>query len=150
MPLAYEGQFPGGLAHIQALVQHGALTLTSEGTTVEALIEQGIEALTHPGILNFELQWGEYYRVTVSEQGIAFIVDSAPHRWQLRLRPIITRLNSEIIKVLGTPEVKAKLASMGVDIDTSTPEEFGAFIETEMKKWARVIKEGNIRVEMER
>ncbi len=65
-------------------------------------------------------------------------------------RPIITRLNSEIIKVLGTPEVKAKLASMGVDIDTSTPEEFGAFIETEMKKWARVIKEGNIRVEMER
>ena len=92
VPLAYEGQFPGGLAHIQALVQHGALTLTSEGTTVEALIEQGIEALTHPGILNFELQWGEYYRVTVSEQGIAFIVDSAPHRWQLRLRPIITRL----------------------------------------------------------
>jgi acyl-CoA synthetase (AMP-forming)/AMP-acid ligase II len=56
----------------------------------------------------------------------------------------------EIIKVLGTPEVKTKLASMGVDIDTSTPEEFGAFIETEMKKWARVIKEGNIRVEMER
>ena len=39
---------------------------------------------------------------------------------------------------------------MGVGIEASTPEEFGAFIDVEMKKWARDIKEGNIKVEMER
>lgn len=65
-------------------------------------------------------------------------------------KPIVTRLNAEVVKALTSSDVVAKLTSMGVDIDTSTPEEFAAFIDTEIKKWARVIKEGNIKVEMER
>jgi tripartite-type tricarboxylate transporter receptor subunit TctC len=65
-------------------------------------------------------------------------------------RPIVTRLNAEVVKALTLPDVVTKLTGMGVDIDTSTPEEFGAFIDAEIRKWARVIKEGNIKVEMER
>ncbi len=62
-------------------------------------------------------------------------------------KPIIAQLNREIIKVLGTSEVKAKLVEMGVDVDTSTPEEFDAFIDSEIKKWARIIKEGKIKLD---
>lgn len=65
-------------------------------------------------------------------------------------RPFITRFNSEIAKALNAPEIRTKLVSMGVEIETSTPEEFGAFIEAEIRKWARVIKESGIKVEMER
>lgn len=65
-------------------------------------------------------------------------------------KPIVTRLNAEVVKALSSPEVVTKLAGMGVDIDTSTPEEFGVFIDAEIRKWARVIKEGNIKVEMGR
>ena len=65
-------------------------------------------------------------------------------------KPIVTRLNTEIVKALNAPEIKTKLVSMGVEIESSTPEEFGAFIEAEIRKWARVIKESGIKVEMER
>ena len=65
-------------------------------------------------------------------------------------KPIVAKLNGEVVKALKVPEVVTKLTAMGVDIESSTPEEFGAFIDAEMKKWARVIKEGNIKVEMER
>jgi tripartite-type tricarboxylate transporter receptor subunit TctC len=63
-------------------------------------------------------------------------------------RPIVTRLNQEVVKALKSPEVVTKLTGMGVDIETSTPEEFTAFINAEIAKWAKVIKEGNIKVEM--
>jgi tripartite-type tricarboxylate transporter receptor subunit TctC len=61
-------------------------------------------------------------------------------------KPIIARLNGEIIKVLRAPEVKAKLVKLGVDIDTNTPEEFGAFIDSEIKQWARVIRDSSVKV----
>ncbi|MBI4192874.1 MAG: tripartite tricarboxylate transporter substrate binding protein [Betaproteobacteria bacterium] len=64
--------------------------------------------------------------------------------------PIITRLNTEIAKALNTPEVRTKLVGMGVDIETSTPGEFGVFVEAEIRKWARVIKDSGMKVELER
>ena len=57
---------------------------------------------------------------------------------------------AELVKALNSPEVSTKLTGMGVEIDPSTPEEFGAFISAEIAKWARVIRESNIKVEMER
>lgn len=92
VPLAYEGQVPGSLGYIQALVKHGALTLTSEGATAEDLIEQGICALVHPGILKYEDQWSERLSVMVDEDGIGFVVGSDPHGWVMRLKPILARL----------------------------------------------------------
>lgn len=65
-------------------------------------------------------------------------------------KPIIAKLNSEIIKVLSTPETRAKLANMGVEVDTGTPEEFDAFIDAEVKKWGVVLKQGSLRVETKR
>ena len=63
---------------------------------------------------------------------------------------VIARLNSELNKVLNTAEIQTKLSSMGVDVETSTPAEFGTFIETEIRKWRGVIKDAGIKVELEK
>ena len=60
---------------------------------------------------------------------------------------IVARLHSDSIKVLQTPEVKEKLVAQGTDPVGSTPEEFGAFMKAETAKWARVIREANIRAD---
>ena len=55
-------------------------------------------------------------------------------------RDIVTRLNGEIVSILNAPEVKSRMAAQGADAAPTTPEEFAAFIKSEMAKWAKVIK----------
>ncbi len=62
-------------------------------------------------------------------------------------RAIIDRLNSEIVKALGAPEVRQKLLEMGLVADTNTPEQFANFIQSETVKWAKVVKDANIRLD---
>ncbi len=59
-------------------------------------------------------------------------------------REVIARLNTEITKVLALPEVREKLIAQGTDPVGGTPEAFGAFIQSETSKWARIIRQGNI------
>jgi tripartite-type tricarboxylate transporter receptor subunit TctC len=60
---------------------------------------------------------------------------------------IIERMNAEIVKLMNAPETKSKLAPVGLDVATSTPAEFAKFVRAETDKWARVIKDANIRVQ---
>lgn len=60
---------------------------------------------------------------------------------------IIDRLNAEVAKVMNAPDTRSKLAQVGLDAATSTPAEFAKFVRAEADKWARVIKEANIRGE---
>ena len=55
-------------------------------------------------------------------------------------RPIINRLNREIVAVLNLPDVKKILFASGLDAAPSTPEQFGAYIRSEKDKWEKVIK----------
>lgn len=59
----------------------------------------------------------------------------------------IARLRDEVAKVIAVPEIREKILAMGVEPVGSRPDEFGAFIKTETVKWARVIKEANIKLE---
>jgi tripartite-type tricarboxylate transporter receptor subunit TctC len=59
-------------------------------------------------------------------------------------RAIIDRLNVEIIKAITTPEVKQLLLTQGLEVRTSTPSEFQAYIKSEYEKWAKVIKTAGI------
>lgn len=56
-------------------------------------------------------------------------------------RPIINRLNAEATKVLAMPDVKNFLFNQGLDPAPGTPEKFGAYIKSEMTKWAKVVKD---------
>ncbi|MCE9640229.1 MAG: tripartite tricarboxylate transporter substrate binding protein [Betaproteobacteria bacterium] len=62
-------------------------------------------------------------------------------------REVVARLHSEIVKILLSPDIKERLSAQGADPVGSSPEEFGAFMKSETAKWARVIKEANIRAD---
>jgi tripartite-type tricarboxylate transporter receptor subunit TctC len=59
--------------------------------------------------------------------------------------PVLTKLHTEIVHVAALPEVREALGRQGAVPDTSTPQEFSAFIQSEFAKWARVVKEANVR-----
>ena len=60
---------------------------------------------------------------------------------------VLKKVNGEIARVLGMPEVKAKLAPQGIELVTQSPEEFTRFIRADYEKWGKVIKEAGIRGE---
>ena len=62
-------------------------------------------------------------------------------------RPIVMRLNAEITKVLAMPDVKDFLFNQGLDPAPGTPEQFGAYIKSEMTKWAKVVKASGARAD---
>jgi tripartite-type tricarboxylate transporter receptor subunit TctC len=62
-------------------------------------------------------------------------------------REIITRLNTEINRILQLPDVTAKLDDLAVRRNPMTPEQFTAFIREEGEKYRRVAKESGIRME---
>ena len=62
-------------------------------------------------------------------------------------RPIIERLNQEIIRVLALPEVRSQLAGQGVVVATGSSEKFGALIAAETEKWTRVVKSAGVKPE---
>jgi tripartite-type tricarboxylate transporter receptor subunit TctC len=63
-------------------------------------------------------------------------------------KPIVARLNQVIVQLLKSPEAAQRYASIGAEVLYSTPGEFDSFIRSEMTKWARVIGEGGIRIEL--
>ena len=62
-------------------------------------------------------------------------------------RDIVTRLHTEVVKVLRLPEIRERLIAQGAEPAGNSPEEFGAFMKAETAKWTRVIKETNIRAD---
>ena len=59
-------------------------------------------------------------------------------------RPIVERLNREIVRTLQLAEVAARLAYDGAEAAGSSPQQFAAHIKAERDKWARVIKQAAI------
>ena len=62
-------------------------------------------------------------------------------------QPIVDKLYADIQAALKAPELKEAFAREGAAAVTMTTVEFGAYMEGEMAKWARVVKEGNIRAQ---
>ena len=62
-------------------------------------------------------------------------------------RDIVGRYNREIVAALARPEVRERLANIGMDAITSTPEEFAAFIAAEIAKWTPLVKASGAKVE---
>jgi len=62
-------------------------------------------------------------------------------------QPIVDKLYKDIQDALKSPELTAAFAREGAAAVTMTTAEFGKYMEDEMAKWARVVKEGNIRAQ---
>lgn len=59
-------------------------------------------------------------------------------------RPIIDRLNAEVLRALQVPAVRTRLEDMGGEARGSTPEEMKAMVSEQTQKWRRVVAEANI------
>lgn len=60
---------------------------------------------------------------------------------------IVKRLNTEMVKILTSPEVKERISKSGVDVVAGTPEHFSGFLKAEVSRWAKVIQEANIKAD---
>ena len=87
---------------------------------------------------------------TVAESGIpgfevtAWYGVSAPAKTP---RPIIERLNTEIVRALNAPDLRERLTVQGADPVGNSPEQYTAFVENEIAKWAKVIQAAGIKGE---
>jgi tripartite-type tricarboxylate transporter receptor subunit TctC len=60
-------------------------------------------------------------------------------------KDIVTTLNREFVKILKRPDVVKRLSTDGGDVVTGTPEDLAEFTRTEIRSWARVVKEASIK-----
>lgn len=85
---------------------------------------------------------------TLSEAGIAGV--DVPF-WYALVVPagtpgeIIGRLHAEVTTLASTPDYRARLEQIGLEPATNSPDEFPAFLESELDKWGKVIKAAGIR-----
>ena len=87
---------------------------------------------------------------TIAESGLAGFETGS---WQGVVGPagtpkeLVARLNTEIIKIFNSPEMRENLSKQGAEVRTNTPDEFSTFIRDEKARWAKVVKEANVKIE---
>lgn len=60
---------------------------------------------------------------------------------------IVRRLNTEIVAILNLPEVRERFSGQGIDIQSSTSEEFAQLLVADMARWAKVVQRAGIKAE---
>jgi len=59
-------------------------------------------------------------------------------------QPIINRLNTEILNILKMPDIAEKLNGLGAEIVGSTPQQFDAYVKSEIAKWGKVARDNQV------
>jgi tripartite-type tricarboxylate transporter receptor subunit TctC len=88
---------------------------------------------------------------TLAEQGLSGF--SAYAWWAILApagtpRPIIDKFHSELVKVLGQPDLRKQLTeTLGMDLQVSSPEGLQKFVVGEVERWGKVVKANNVRAD---
>jgi tripartite-type tricarboxylate transporter receptor subunit TctC len=59
-------------------------------------------------------------------------------------RPIVNRLNAEIVEIMRAPDMRERLISQGAESQTNSPEQFAAYIKSEIAKWAKIVRDTGV------
>jgi tripartite-type tricarboxylate transporter receptor subunit TctC len=62
-------------------------------------------------------------------------------------RPIVAKLNSEISQAIALPDMHERFVAQGIDLQSSTPEQFAALIKSEVVKWRKVVRDAGAKVD---
>jgi tripartite-type tricarboxylate transporter receptor subunit TctC len=87
---------------------------------------------------------------TIAEQGVAGFESGT---WQGMLvangtpASVVQKLNTELIRVIRSPDIRARLAGQGAEVVTMTPVEQDRFFATERGRWAQVVAHANIKLD---
>jgi tripartite-type tricarboxylate transporter receptor subunit TctC len=117
---------PGALPFMKA----GKIRALAVGSARRSAAVPDVPTVSEAGVTGFE---------AVSWYGL-FAPDKTP-------RDIINRLSEQTRKALSDQEVVQRLASQGAEAQASTPEELAKFMTEEHRRWEKVIKEANIKLE---
>ena len=60
---------------------------------------------------------------------------------------VVTRLNTEIVKILHTADMRERLTKLASEVMADTPEQFAAFQKAEIAKWAKVVRDSGARID---
>jgi tripartite-type tricarboxylate transporter receptor subunit TctC len=112
-----------GLPHVNS----GALRALAVTTRTRSPLVPDLPSMEEAGVPDFDItSWQGYF-------GPANLP-----------KEIVVRLNAEIRKVVETPEIRAQLASLGMDAFSGTPEELGAFVGDQLVLWEKLIRNAGI------
>jgi tripartite-type tricarboxylate transporter receptor subunit TctC len=142
--IPYKGNGP---ALTDTLAGHVPLMFTSIITCLPHVKAGKLKALAVTSLQRSPLAPG---LPTLSESGLR---DFEVNAWFGVVAPartpseVIGRLNAAIVKVLQAPDMKERFASQGLEVVSTTPEEFDAYIRAEIGKWARVLGAAGIRAQ---
>jgi tripartite-type tricarboxylate transporter receptor subunit TctC len=142
--IPYKGGAPAMLDLISGNVQ---LVFSTVSTAVGSIQSKRIRALAMTGNQRFELM---PELPTMEQAGLkGFEVNN----WYALFAPagtpkdIVARLNTEVVKILALAEVQKRLLESGIVAAPSSPEQLAAYADAETRKWAKVIKDANIKAE---
>ncbi len=62
-------------------------------------------------------------------------------------RPIVLKVNAEVKRIVELPDLRDRLSAEGAEVNASTPEQFAAYLKTEMVKWAKVVQASGARTD---
>jgi len=60
---------------------------------------------------------------------------------------VVTKIHIEVVKILGSPDLKSKLGPQGIELVTNSPADFARFIREDNAKWGKIIKEAGIKAD---
>src|SRR5450755_4428893 len=117
-----------GLATVASLVRGGKLRLLAVTTRSRLSQFPDVPTVSESGLPGFEFN--------------SWFAMMAPARTP---KPIIARLNAEVLRALADPDVRSRLDAQGLTIRGSSPEELRTATRAQLAKYARVMKEAKIR-----
>ena len=127
------GQVQSMITGIVVLMPHvktGKLRALAVTSPTRAAVMPDLPTIAESGVPNFDVR--VWFGV--------FLPAGAP-------RPVVMLLNERIRQIVAAPDVRQRLIEQGADPVTDTPEEFGAYVRTELARWTKVVKDTGARIE---
>jgi tripartite-type tricarboxylate transporter receptor subunit TctC len=118
----------GGIAQSAPLIRAGRLRALAVSGVRRSYVMADIPTVNESGVPGFEA--GSWYGLLAPA--------ATP-------RPVIERLNREVLRITQLPDVRERLAAEAFDIPADTPEQFAAYIKADVAKWSKVVRETGIK-----
>jgi len=111
-------------------VRSGKVRLLAVGTAARTPLMPEVPTLAESGAPGFEI-----------DADIGFLAPAGTPR------EVVQKLNSEILKVLHAPDVKQRLAGLGIDVAGSSPERYAEAIRAKIQRYGKLVKDAGARVD---
>lgn len=133
VPAVISGDVSVILAALPSVLPHvktGKVHLLGVGTAKRAPIMPDVPTIAEAGVPGYEIK---------VEAG--FVVPAGTPK------DVIAKLNSEIVKVLATPDIVQRLSTLGIDPVGSTPEQYAEIMRADMRSYGKLVKDSGARVD---